>query len=70
MSDKPQEKVSFVCKNQELCVDGNPHDFSGDMVYFTADGYETTDQKESCGGSVVCQKCGLDAMSHTMRYGP
>jgi len=60
----------FYHKSTEKCTNGEDHDFSGDMVYFTSDGYETADPDESSSGSVLCRRCGIDAMSYSMRYGP
>ncbi len=56
----------FACESREKCTNGEDHDFSGDMVYFTPDGYETPEPNESSSRSVLCRRCGIDAM----RYGP
>jgi len=60
----------FYHESHERCTDGEDHDFSGDMVYFTPDGYETAEPNDASSGSVLCRRCGIDAMSHSMRYGP
>lgn len=59
----------FRHESSEKCTNGEDHDFSGDMVYFTREGYETPNSNESSSGSVLCRRCGIDAMSHAMRYG-
>ncbi len=48
-----------VTPNQELCSDGKAHDFKGGVEI---DG--------GLGWTTVCKKCGLDAFTHSMRYGP
>ena len=49
-------------RNEELCTDGQKHDFQGwrDII---EDGFIR-------GGTTVCTKCGLSAMTHSLRYGP
>jgi len=44
--------------NQELCLDGKAHDFKGGVEIDGGRGWTT-----------VCTKCGLDAFTHSMRYG-
>lgn len=49
--------------NLELCIDQQPHDFKGWKDIYSDDG------KYIRGGTTVCTKCGLDAMTHSLRYG-
>ena len=53
----PLEDLFFhVNPNQELCKDGKPHDWQG---------WRETEN----GGTTICSKCGMDAISHSLMYG-
>jgi len=59
VSESPKEPLIFhVLKNEELCTDGKPHDWA-DWV-----------ELGGGGGTTVCSRCGLDEMTHSLRYGP
>jgi hypothetical protein len=58
------EIFMHVTPNEELCKDGEPHKWEGWIDFRSEDGKYIT------GGSRVCSKCGLDAMTHSLRYGP
>jgi len=50
--------VFHVTSDQELCLEGKAHDFKGGVAIDGERGWTT-----------VCAKCGLDAFTHSMRYG-
>lgn len=52
------EMTFYQLRNEEQCKDGKPHDFKG---WVEIDGGR--------GGTTVCTKCRLDAMTHSLRYG-
>jgi hypothetical protein len=59
-----ETEVTFhALKDEELCTDGAKHDFKGWMDLKDEDG-------NIRGGTTVCSKCGLDAFTHSLRYGP
>jgi len=61
---KPDNEMFFhATPNEELCTDGSKHDFQGWIDLKDENGYV-------CGGTTVCTKCGLDAFTHSLRYGP
>jgi len=64
MTEPPKKPLTFhVLKNEELCTDGKPHDW--------ADCMDLKDEQGRVRGSTtVCSRCGLDAMTHSLRYGP
>ncbi len=60
MPEKPLDPFLFhALKNEELCTDGKPHDWAG-----------WVELEGGLGGTTVCSRCGLDAMTHSLRYGP
>lgn len=60
MSDEPKPEIFFHARrNEELCRDGQKHDWQG---WREIDGGR--------GGERVCSKCGMGAMEHSLRYGP
>ncbi len=71
MTEKPENGgiTIYVCGGFEQCKDGE-HDWSGPMIYFAPGGGTTEEKEEACGGAATCSKCGVDAMSHSMWYGP
>lgn len=44
--------------SEELCQDGQPHDFKGWKEF-----------EDGRGGTSVCVRCGLTAFEHSLRYG-
>jgi len=55
-----KEPLTFhALKNEELCTDGKPHDWTS-----------WVELEGGLGGTTVCSRCGLDAMTHSLRYGP
>jgi len=68
MTDVPEEtdyKALFdkglafhVQRNEELCTNGNKHDWQGWREF-----------DDGRGGETVCARCGMGAMSHSLRYG-
>lgn len=64
MTDRPKSPeltLFHVTHNEELCRDGKPHDWSGWQEFQTEYG--------SSGGTSACSKCGMTAISHSLRYG-
>lgn len=60
MSETEPKVFTFhQLRNEELCKDSKPHDFKG-----------WVEIDEGRGWTTVCTKCGLDAMTHSLRYGP
>lgn len=57
------EMTFHVQHNEELCTDGAKHDFKGWIDLKDENGNVR-------GGTTVCTKCGLDAFTHSLRYGP
>jgi hypothetical protein len=67
MSDNPETDfkalfdkgiVFHVQRNEENCTDGNGHDWQGWREF-----------EDARGGETVCARCGMGAMSHSLRYG-
>lgn len=50
--------VFHARKNEELCTDDNKHDWQGWREF-----------DDGGGGETVCARCGMGAMSHSLRYG-
>ena len=50
--------VFHARKNEEFCADGADHDWQGWREF-----------EDGRGGETVCARCGLGAMSHSLRYG-
>lgn len=63
MSDETDDFTFHTLKNEELCTDGLKHDFKGWYDLTDEDGFVR-------GGTSVCSKCGLDAFTYSLRYGP
>ena len=60
MNEKPIDPFLFhVLNNEELCTDGKPHDWKG-----------WVELEGGLGGTTVCSRCGLYAITHSLRYGP
>jgi hypothetical protein len=54
-----QQHIFFhATPDQEKCKGGEEHDFKGWVEF-----------DNGRGGTTVCTKCGLDAFTHSMRYG-
>ncbi len=72
MDKKPEtgDVTIHTCGGFEKCKDGEPHDWNGPMIYFARGGGTTKNPEEACGGAATCSRCGLDAMSHDLWYGP
>jgi hypothetical protein len=59
MTDTQKPELFFHARlNEELCKDGQKHDWQG---WREIDGGR--------GGERVCAKCGMGAMEHSLRYG-
>lgn len=64
MTDNTSDDELFfhVASNEEKCKDGQPHNWEGNRDILDSEG-------NICGGTTICTKCGLDAFSHSLRYG-
>lgn len=58
MSDEPDKDLLLHARrDEEMCIDGQKHDFKG---WVEIDG--------GLGGTTVCTKCQMTAFEHSMRY--
>jgi hypothetical protein len=63
MNDRPDEPHDGVFFHATPKPDACKHDFQGWRVLQDDDGNE-------CGGTTVCIKCRMDAMTYSLRCGP
>lgn len=61
--DNPTQPKPEIFFHATPKPDACKHDFQGWVVLHDEEGRE-------CGGTTVCTKCGMDAMSYSLRCGP
>jgi len=62
VTDEREQIFFHATPDREKCIDGGKHSFVGWREFRCEGG--------GGGGERVCDRCGIGAMEHSLRYGP